>query len=187
MINRQCHSCQCLFCANRLGENMHTGGRIRARLTCLTVVGTKGLCTPHSVFVSVLVIREIHALIVVSYEAIEKSPHNCAPVHSGLIPEVEQEPQFKCGIGNRQLDRIVSRHLDRVRNSWMVIDIENHPYRIVLEIVVFLLCCFRFSRFLAVTRNRNHSQRNAGVRGYFQRDSRILARICKAPKVLRLS
>lgn len=175
-----------MFCANRLGENMRTGRRIWAGLTCFQVADTERLCTLHGSFVAVFVIREIHLFVVVFFVAIEKFPHLCASLHSGLIPKVEQQPQFKCRVGDRQLDRIVARHLDRVRNSWMVIDIENRPNGIVLEIIIFLFYCFRFGCFLTITRNCNDSQRDASFRSYFDFDSRILTRICKALKVLRL-
>ena len=93
--------------------------------------------------------------VILFYIGAEKLAHYGSSFHSGVVPEVEQQPQFKCGVGDRQFDGIVACHLDCRGNIGMVIDIENRPYRVEFDVVVFFSHCFLLGLVLAISRNGN--------------------------------
>src|ERR1035441_8272729 len=86
-----------------------------------------------------LVVRHVLFAIVV-----ERSPLNVG----ALIAKVQQCPQFKTRIGNRQLDPVGSGLLLCFRDQSMLVDIKNTPDLIVSEVRVPLAPCKPLGVFL---------------------------------------
>jgi hypothetical protein len=101
---------------------------------------------------------------------------HCLPLDmGGLVLKMEQKPQLKARIGNREMNCVRLGLLFGLWHEWVFIDVEHAPDAVIAQVVTLTASGFALGLFLPLHRSPDNGSGNAADHRAHRRSGIVLA------------
>lgn len=123
---------------DQLGQPINAGGRVAPGIVVPRgVIQTTG--PDHGLGIAVLELRELDVLVVLRQMFLQQPEQFLPRLGTGIVAEVENQPQLDAGIGNREFNSVIACRLFGLGKIRMLVNVEDAPDGIEFQVLVPLL------------------------------------------------